>query len=70
MNIRVLLVDLVAAQVVHDETATAGTIFARTNSPDGNPWNAATSQQKVSTLERMVADEVRQLMPTLFENKK
>jgi hypothetical protein len=69
-NIRVLLVDLGTSRIFRDDTATVGTTFARARSPDGNPWNAISSEQKISVLQRMVLVEINRLIPLFFDQQK
>jgi hypothetical protein len=48
---------------VLEEASTASTSASAARSPDGDPWNAMTSQEKVNAVLGLVSRELARVLP-------
>ena len=66
--LRATLIDTATAKVLNTRTAKASRIFSAGEAKDGsgNPWEALSSAEKMSTLRDMLTDEVKRLVPQVL----
>ena len=64
----VALVDVATSTVTRQAAITSGHVIGSSNNPDGvNPWDALSAEEKVSTLKRMLSQELEAVVPALLK---
>jgi hypothetical protein len=65
-NFRILVIDTARAVIVAEEGVSAGTAVSAGRASDGDPWNALSSEAKVSMLRELLVREIGTLLPDLL----
>jgi hypothetical protein len=68
VHIRATLIDTATLKVIGTKTTVASHVYSAGEAKDGsgNPWEALTAQQKMSTLRDMLTEEVMRLTPLVL----